>query len=594
MPRTLKLLLSLVLAALATSFPRAAGAADYVVQPEDVLNIRVSGEDKLTNNYTVDEQGNVTLDMVGKIKVAGLTTKDIEKRLTEELAKYLKLFEVSVFVVGEIGGRVLVYGEVTKQGPVKLRPTASRLLDALAEAGGPKDTADTKRITIIRKNGGKTETVELEAVYRDAKLNIELEPGDTVTVPSKSTNSVLVDGEVKSPGPKPLDSARTAFAALQQAQPTDTADWKRVLFRRKGASVPFVVDLSQVRTGQIKDDLELSEGDQLTILSKFSGTAILRGEVKSPGEKNLNGPTQLWDLITSQGGGFSDRADRHHVRVSRGGEEKVFNLVAVEQGLRRSDDPELELKPGDVVFIPTGLATVRGEVKSPGEKAIGNTRQLWDFLMQPAGGFTDSANRSAIEIIRTGQPPRKVDLAPIASGKKSGDGPEYEVLPGDVIVVPNNEELLFVIVGGVKTPGKYPAKPGTRLIDALALAGGTSDNAKKDKFVIAPAVALDENGNPKALQTQDPKAGKGKKDDPAALGLVVIDYKKMLKGDATQNVAINPGDRILIPEEPPQQNRPRRETFLTHVMRLLPMAAIFAGGPVYGLGLGGYGYRNYD
>ena len=43
-----------------------------------------------------------------------------------------------------------------------------------------------------------------------------------------------------------------------------------------------------------------------------------------------------------------------------------------------------------------------------------------------------------------------------------------------------------------------------------------------------------------------------KKDDPAAYGLVVIDVKKLLKADPSQNVALNPGDQILVPEKEPK------------------------------------------
>jgi len=588
LPRLLPALLALLLLPMAG----AQAADDYTIQPEDVLAIRVSGEPALSTNYPVDEKGFVTIgDQVGKVRVAGLTTKKTQERLTEELKKYLKVFEVSVLVVGETGTRVLVYGEVAKPGMVKIRQGA-RLLDVLSEAGQPTVKADTKRINVSRQDGGKVETIDLDEALRDPAKNVAISPGDSVTVPSKNSQSVRVDGEVGTAASIDLEEAGTAYAAILKANPKANADWSRVLLRRKDSDIPMVLDLSKVRTGQIKDDLKLKEGDRLTVMSKFSGTATVRGEVSNPGEKDLNGETQLWDFILKAGGGFTDKADRKRVQLVRDGKPaQPVDLVEISNGTRRSDDPKLQVMPGDVIFVPTGTAVLRGEVSTPGEKVLGNTRQLWDFVLTQGGGFTDKADRRRVQIIRDGKPVKNIDLTEVANGKRSADDPELEVMPGDTVFVPNDDGNRFVIVGGVKKPGSYAVKPGMTIFDALQSADSFSERASRKKIVIARAEQFGPDGKliSPGPATADKSHGKKatKPENPEDLGLIVVDLKKLQSGDDKQYLAVRAGDRIFVPEEPPQDSRQRKPSFLESVTRLLPFASMFMGG--YGIGYGGLG-----
>jgi protein involved in polysaccharide export with SLBB domain len=474
---------------------RTATADEYTVHPEDVLSIQVTGEPKLSQNYTVDDKGNILMDTAGELHVAGLTPKQAEDTLTQQLKKYLKLFEVHVSVVGETGGRVLVFGEVAKPGSVKVKPDW-KLLDVLAEAGQPNANADSKHISIIRKTDGKSEVVDLNAAIRDPAQNPPVFSGDTITVPARINYTVQVDGEVKSPGLRTLDQYKTAYAAVMSADPNENADWQRIALRHKDSSLPLIVDLSQVRTGQLKDDLELQPGDQITVMSRYRGAATLRGEVKAPGEKPLTGRTQLLDLIRIAGGGFTENAD------------------------------------------PT-----------------------------------------AVEILRDGQPNQKINLDTVASGSQNSDDPKLEVLPGDVIFVPNNENNRFAIIGGVRQPGAYRLKTGMSLIDAIFAAQGFSQTATQKQIIVAPDNPSDErfksfqtaNGSGKAKPSsaaQNPTAPGG---PPAADSkLFVVDYKKVLSGE--QNIALRPGDRILVPEEFPRQPK---AGILDSALRLLPFASLF-------------------
>jgi polysaccharide export outer membrane protein len=64
-----------------------AGAQEYTIQPGDVLKITVWGQDDLSKEYPVDDDGFVPFPLLGRVKASGLTTKRLASSLTEALEK---------------------------------------------------------------------------------------------------------------------------------------------------------------------------------------------------------------------------------------------------------------------------------------------------------------------------------------------------------------------------------------------------------------------------------------------------------------------------------------------------------------------------
>ena len=473
---------------------------EYVIQPEDTVSVQVAGEPGLTKDYKVDERGFILMDMLGKVKVAGLTAKQAEDRVRKGLSRYLKLFEVDLNVLGEIGARVLVYGEVGKPGDIKLRP-GGRLLDALSEAGQPTARADTKRINIFHRATGKNETLDLADVIKDPAKNVLLGAGDTITVPSKEERNVTVVGEVRRPGPQSLDQVKTAYQAIVAAGKSKSGDLTRVSIRAKDSSTPVVVDLSAAENDAAKDDVAVKPGDVITVPAKTTGKVSLRGEVTVAGEREIKADETLFDLIYK--------------------------------------------------------------------------------------GLTEEADRTRVRLTRVGEPERIIDLDKIARDEEEGRMIDIVLKDGDEIFVPTNEASMFVIIGGVTKPGRYLAKPGMTLLDALAMAGNLSRDASKKRWIIAPGSRFDKEGKfvpPPELKAAALGGKKKKRGKVQDFGLIVVSPKKLMKGDPNQNVAIHPGDRILIPEVVKGRPKPG---FLSQVgQSLRPFIPFFF---LFGSGRGGGG-----
>src|SRR5438132_10279175 len=86
---------------------------DYIVGAQDVLGITVWNQPDLTAKYTVEVDGTFTFPFIGRVKVAGLTLRQIEAELKRQLAEgYYKNPQVSVAIDSYKSQRIFVVGEV--------------------------------------------------------------------------------------------------------------------------------------------------------------------------------------------------------------------------------------------------------------------------------------------------------------------------------------------------------------------------------------------------------------------------------------------------------------------------------------------------
>ena len=114
-----------------------AGAAgtDYIVGPQDVLNVRIYGEDKLSGKIRIDNDGSFPFEYLGRVKAEGMTTAQIETYLAKALGDgYLRNPQVSVEVIEYRSQSVFVTGEVRSPNKYML-PGNSTLMDVLTLAG---------------------------------------------------------------------------------------------------------------------------------------------------------------------------------------------------------------------------------------------------------------------------------------------------------------------------------------------------------------------------------------------------------------------------------------------------------------------------
>lgn len=151
----------------------ASGTSTYKLDTGDKVKVTVYGEDDLSGVFEVDGSGNVRLPLIGQIRAAGLSVRDLEASVAAALAKgYLVDPKVSVEVATYRPFTIL--GEVNKPGEYPYE-AGMTVLNAVALGGGYTYRADEDEVYIRRK--GSTEEAKLPADDRTPVY-----PGDTVRV----------------------------------------------------------------------------------------------------------------------------------------------------------------------------------------------------------------------------------------------------------------------------------------------------------------------------------------------------------------------------------------------------------------------------
>jgi polysaccharide biosynthesis/export protein len=163
-------------------------SASMALREGDVVKISFPGAPSLDTIQTIRLDGKITLSMVGEMKAAGLTPKELEAQLLKAYDSQLVVKEVSVVVQTSVF-TIYVTGAVLRPGKI-VSDRVETPLEAVIEAGIDHTKANLKKVTIIREGeNGKIERfkLNLDDVLKNGKSDqsFTLKPMDTIYVPEK-------------------------------------------------------------------------------------------------------------------------------------------------------------------------------------------------------------------------------------------------------------------------------------------------------------------------------------------------------------------------------------------------------------------------
>lgn len=238
----------------------ASAADDYIVGEEDVIKITVYDHPELTTTERVSGEGVITLPLIGEIKVAGLTTDQMAKKIAAGLSEgFIIDPNVSVFVVEFRSKKTIIIGYVTKPGMYMLSGNTT-LLELISLAGGLSKDAGGKA-TIKRKNlgsnGGEgTINIDLQKLIEqgDTSLNIPLMDGDSIFIAKASV--FYLTGEIKNPAAYRYEDGITLIKAITMGGGfTDKAAKGRVRIIRKIDNKEKVIERTEMDEPVLPDDV---------------------------------------------------------------------------------------------------------------------------------------------------------------------------------------------------------------------------------------------------------------------------------------------------------------------------------------------------
>jgi polysaccharide export outer membrane protein len=165
-------------------------SAEYVIGPEDVLDIVVWNNAEITRTVPVRPDGKISLPLLDDVQAAGLTPMQLRDALAKSLARYIATLNVSVIVREVHSFKVTVIGEVRTPGRYTLK-SRSTVLDVLAMAEGLTEFAARDRIVILREGPTTTRQVAFpydQLIAKDGSKSVApgnfcVQPGDVILVP---------------------------------------------------------------------------------------------------------------------------------------------------------------------------------------------------------------------------------------------------------------------------------------------------------------------------------------------------------------------------------------------------------------------------
>lgn len=147
--------------------------ASYRLGTDDRLRMIVFGQDDLSNLYTVDGDGNISVPLIGLVNIMGMTTADVEQIVAARLRDgFIRNPDVSVEI--QTYRPFYILGEVRAPGQY---PFTSGLTarEAVAVAGGFTERAAQRRVAITRSING-------EKMRRTVPADTMVMPGDTIEI----------------------------------------------------------------------------------------------------------------------------------------------------------------------------------------------------------------------------------------------------------------------------------------------------------------------------------------------------------------------------------------------------------------------------
>jgi polysaccharide export outer membrane protein len=277
--------------------------SDYKIGAEDLLEISVFDVAELSRSVRVSASGEVSLPLLGAVRVSELSALETERLLTELLRqKYMKAPQVTVFVKEYKSDPVSVLGAVRTPNIYYIH-TRKTLLEVLAMAGGFAETVRMpgRTIQVVRKSvraddgsaapapGGTAGTPDQQQVIEvpikallqggDSTWNIWIYPGDSVRV--TTAGQVYVVGNVLRPGAFPLtdfDYVSSIQALALAGGATKAASLKNAVvihLSEDGTRTERKIDLGRIVRGQ-DPDAKLGPNDVLFVAGSIGRAAALR------------------------------------------------------------------------------------------------------------------------------------------------------------------------------------------------------------------------------------------------------------------------------------------------------------------------------
>jgi protein involved in polysaccharide export with SLBB domain len=326
------------------------GDEDYKLAPRDVIEVIVDAAPELSVNYTINSKGVVPLRFLGPVPVAGKTTEEVGKIITDGLrGRYLQDPQVYVSVKQYNSRTFFIQGAVRNPGVYVIsgKPSLFRLTTI---AGGLDDNHGLVAY-IFRETPPKPEKLEAGPSQAGSSQAVSQQTGSSQagssqTDPSQTGSSQAGDNNQLS---------QIINQAKAEANGMTNGTGAAPVIEGEPDYEMMTANLGGVLRGRLDNNLIIQPGDLVYIPP--SDVFYVAGEVKAPGQFHLRQGITLRQAITLAGGTlFKARLGKGIIFRS----DPVtgnFTEMPVDIGdVMSGKSPDLPIMGNDVVWVPNSSA----------------------------------------------------------------------------------------------------------------------------------------------------------------------------------------------------------------------------------------------
>ncbi len=527
---------------------RIATPKNYVLGPDDELNIDVFGD--VLDNYKVkiSPEGTIKILNLSPIYVNGLSIDVASDRIISRMRQLYQGLNrpgsgaSAVITLGNVRSiKVTIVGEAKLPGTYTISSLAT-VFNALYQAGGPSNNGSMRNIKVIR-NG---KVIRILDVYDfllrgDQKDNIQLHDQDVVRVSDYETR-VSVLGEIKRPMIYETTKSETLKDVLRFAGGfTDKAYTYTIPVTRNTSRELKLLNVTQ---DEVNNFLP-ANGDVFkigAILNRYENRVEIIGAVFRPGEYAIEGGLTTVKELVKKAEGLRENAFLNRAILARKKENFDPEIVSIDLGkILRGEAADIPLQREDILTIyfqeelrEKRTISIDGELNKPGTFDYYEGMRLGDVVLL-AMGFKEGASFSKIEVSRRIMNPiaendnngitSEIFSIPINGDLKLTDaGSQFLLKPFDKISIKSSpifeKQRNIFVVGQVNFPGSYTlGKNRTKVSDLIELAGGL----RTDSFI----------GGARLYR------------DSTTVGIDLV--KALSNANSEENISLVNGDSLVIP-----------------------------------------------
>jgi polysaccharide export outer membrane protein len=394
--------------------------SDQHLAPGDVITVSIlellNPGEAMNQQIRIGTSGFETLPVVGRVRMAGLTTRELELEIKDMLrrAQVLEDAEVQVTLVETRQMQFSIIGSVQRAGTYNLPTPEYRLLNALAEAGGVPPQIE--RVYIFRRGKVEEGATTAPPSPEPAPSSMTFTLSDVSSRPASAPSS---GPSIRNPSSVPTISLPSpAGSAMQSSRPSMPVDEMKILEGAPSEQTPSIRwDAEKGEWIVEQPSSRPSAPGALARLARTTSRAATEPG-RFPGESAATSATRIIEIP------IKDLLDG----------DPRYNVV---------------IRPFDLINVPPGNYGeyfLMGNVARPGAFELTGRRLTVKEAIASGGGFGPLAWPSRADLIRRVGKDEEQMIQLDLDGIFAGNAPDFYLKPNDIVNVGTNAVAPFLAV----------------------------------------------------------------------------------------------------------------------------------------------------